>query len=54
MQRCRQKYVLADTTKIGKISSVQFGEFEEAFIITTEIQDEKLKKEKNIIEVKKK
>ena len=54
MKRCRQRYVLADQTKIGRISPVQFGKFEDAYIITTEILDEKLKTEKNMIEVKKK
>ena len=54
MKHCRTCYVLADSEKIGKVSPVKFGEFSDAYIITTEILDEKLKKEKNMIEVKKK
>lgn len=53
MRHCRQRYVLADSSKIGKISPVKFSEFADACVITTKIMDETLKKEKNIIEVRK-
>lgn len=52
MKQCRECYVLADSTKIGKISAVRFGTFHEATVLTTDLQDARWKKYKNIVEVK--
>lgn len=53
MKKCRQCYVLADSTKIGHAAPVKFGNFSDAWLITTNVKDKELKKEKNIIEVRK-
>lgn len=34
MEQCRERYVLADHSKIGEVSSVTFGEFQMADVIT--------------------
>ena len=52
MKQCRECYILTDSSKIGKISPVRFGTFHEATVITTDLQDVRLKKYKNIMEVK--
>ena len=38
MEQCRERYVLADHSKFGKISAVTFGSFQSATIITDEPQ----------------
>lgn len=38
MEQCRERYVLADHSKFGKISAVTFGSFQSAAIITDEPQ----------------
>lgn len=53
MKKCRKRYVLADSTKIGHAAPVKFGNFSDAWLITTNVKDKELKKEKNIIEVRK-
>lgn len=53
MKKCRKCYVLADSTKISHTAPVKFGSFSDAWLITTDVKDKKLKKEKNIIEVRK-
>ena len=53
MKKCRKCYVLADSTKIGHTAPVKFGNFSDAWLITTNVKDKELKKEKNIIEVRK-
>ena len=53
MKKCRKCYVLADSTKIGHTAPVKFGNFPDAWLITTNVKDKELKKEKNIIEVRK-
>ena len=52
MERCRTCYILADSSKIGQIAPVTFAKFDQAELITTELTDKDLKKEKNIVEVK--
>ena len=53
MKKCRKSYVLADSTKISQTAPVKFGDFSDAWLITTNVKDKELKKEKNIIEVRK-
>ncbi len=53
MKKCRKCYVLADSTRIGHTAPVKFGNFSDAWLITTNVKDKELKKEKNIIEVRK-
>jgi DeoR family fructose operon transcriptional repressor len=52
MMNCKQRYVLADASKFDQISSIKFADFEQATIITTELNKPALKKYKNIVEVK--
>lgn len=52
MENCKQRFVLADSSKFLQMSSVKFGEFNDAVIITTELIPAALKKYKNIMEVK--
>lgn len=51
IERCREAYILADSSKIGRIAPVRFGDFSSAELITTELTDKEWKKEKNIVEV---
>ena len=51
MDNCKERYVLADSSKFSQISSVKFSEFENATIITTELRNASYKKYKNIKEV---
>lgn len=51
MKHCKNCYVLCDNSKFRQISSVTFGEFTEATIITTNLKDDLYKKCKNIMEV---
>ena len=51
MENCKERYVLADSSKFSQISSVKFSEFENATIITTELKNASYKKYKNIKEV---
>lgn len=53
MENSKQAYVLADETKFGKISSVCFGAFEDAVIITNRLSQKSLESYKNIVEVMK-
>mgnify|MGYP000338053141 CR=1 FL=1 len=46
MERCRTCYILADSSKIGQIAPVTFAKFDQAKLITTELTDKDLKKEK--------
>lgn len=50
-KRCKNRYVLADASKMNQISSVTFAEFEEGIVLTTSVKDIVLKKAKNIREV---
>lgn len=51
MKNCKECYVLADESKFNKISSVTFGQFESATVITTGLAQEAFKKYQNITEV---
>lgn len=50
-RQCRKTYILADSSKIGKISLVKFAELKETEIITTVLRQESYQKYKNIVEV---
>ena len=51
MEHCAQCYVLADSSKIGQITSVTFSDMRRPEILTTELKDTSYKKYKNIVEV---
>lgn len=51
MENCRERYVLADESKFNQISSVTFGSFESASIITTGLKHAGFKNCRNIIQV---
>lgn len=51
MASCKQSYVLADSSKFGQISSVSFGNVEDAIIITNKSQENFKQTYKNIVEV---
>ena len=48
-KHCLNRYVLADSKKIGNISSVKFAELEDAHVITEALLDDKYKKMDNFI-----
>ena len=50
MERCRERYVLADASKFSRISSVSFADFSEAVVITDSINQERYRKYTNVIE----
>lgn len=52
MQNCKERYVLADSSKFSRISSIKFAEFDAAVILTTELRQKAYQKYKNIVEVK--
>ena len=37
MEQCRERYVLADRTKFGQVSSVTFAAFEDVQILTEKV-----------------
>ena len=49
--QCRKSYILCDSSKFGKISSVTFGKLSEAIIITDKLNDEDIRKETEVVEV---
>lgn len=51
MRNCKEKYVLADSSKFSLVSSIKFAEFDEATIITDKQVNPAFKKYKNIKEV---
>jgi DeoR family fructose operon transcriptional repressor len=51
MARCRQSYILSDPSKFNRISSVTFGAFEDATVITTKLEDMAYRDYQNIVEV---
>ena len=51
MKHCKRPFVLADSSKFSKISSIKFADFDEATIITTRLQQEVYRQYKNIQEV---
>lgn len=52
MENCKERYVLADSSKFSQISSIKFAEFGDAAILTTQLQQKTYQKYKNIVEVK--
>lgn len=54
LRRTREAYIMADKSKFNEISSVTFGELEDARIITTIIEDNTYEEFIEIIEVAKK
>ena len=52
MERCARCFVLADSSKIGQVTSITFSDMKESEILTTELKDSSYKKYKNIVEVK--
>lgn len=53
IRKCKQPYVLADSSKFNQISSVTFAELNDVDVITTKICDSAFHKYKNITEVAK-
>lgn len=53
MERCRNRYILADSSKFSQICPVTFGKFSDAVIITNRVTEEAFFDCKNIISVKK-
>ncbi len=51
ISRCRECYILSDSSKFNKVSSITFGEFEHATVITTLLNDSNYRNCKNIVEV---
>lgn len=51
LSRTRDAYVMADKSKFDEVSSVTFGEIEDAVIITTKVEDNTYKEFIEIIEV---
>lgn len=51
MERCGSCYVLCDASKFNQISPIMFARFEDAFVITSHVNDARLRKYKNIVEV---
>ena len=52
MNSCAKCYVLCDSSKLSKISCVQFGDFDKATIITTKVNSEEYSHCKNIVEIR--
>lgn len=53
MEKCKERYVLCDSSKFSQISSVTFADFNNANIITDQISEETYKDCSNIMEVSK-
>ena len=51
MKQCKDVYILTDKSKFGEVSSVTFGGFTDAKILTEEIPEE-YQDSKNILKVK--
>mgnify|MGYP004695791901 FL=1 len=51
MENSIERYVLADDSKFGQISSVTFAPFESATVITTELSQEMYKRCGNVINI---
>lgn len=51
MENCKEKFILADSSKFAQISSVKFAEFDQAIVITDKLPNESYRKYKNIREV---
>lgn len=51
MKNCKECYVLADPSKFSRIFSIKFAEFNQATILTTNLQEDKYRKYQNVLEV---
>ena len=51
LSRCKEKYILCDSSKFSKISSVSFADIKKACIITDKFDNDKYSKYPNIIKV---
>ncbi len=51
--QCKERFVLADSSKINQVSSVRFAEFADAVILTTTLRDTLWKKYENVMEAEK-
>lgn len=51
MSRSRERFILADKSKISKISSVSFGDFNNAILITNKLENNMFKNKENVREV---
>lgn len=52
MGKTKERYVLCDSSKFSRISSVTFADFESAGIITSKLEDNAFKGCKNVLEVR--
>ncbi len=52
LKQCKERYILADSSKFSQISAVAFAGFEEGTILTTKLADKSYYNCKNIMEVK--
>ena len=50
-RRCKERYVLADSSKLGQISGVTFGEADEGIILTASATGTEFEGRENIMEV---
>ena len=53
LRRSKTSYILADMSKFGEVSSINFGKLEKSKIITTKIENNKYRKVTEIVEVDK-
>jgi len=53
MKRCNKAFVLADSSKLEKVSFATFGEIKDATLIIHKIKDNTIKYDTNVIEVEK-
>lgn len=49
MENSKERYILADVSKFSQVYSVKFSDFNQANIITTELNDESMSKLSNVI-----
>ena len=49
--QCKERFVLSDISKFGKVSSVTFAAFSDAVVITTRLEDKSFRNCTNILEV---
>lgn len=51
LKQCKERFALADSSKMNHISAVTFAEFTDAIILTTRLKDKTLRKYQNVREV---
>lgn len=52
LSRCKERFILSDSSKFNQISPICFADFSEATVITTKLKDNTYKQYNNILEVK--